>query len=199
MRAVGVRYHVAPSNRSARACSTPAVSAPASGCPPTNRGSSTAATTERLVEPTSVTTQSVARRGQHLARPSSGSAPTGAATNATSAPSTRLGDRAARRRRPRRARARAGEHAVARVEAAHARAEPLARGEPDRAADQAHADHGHHGPARTGRHQTALTRALCRRPPRRARPARRTRRTDRRTAAAGRRRSPPRGAGAPRR
>ena len=47
-----------PSNRSARACSTPAVSAPASGWPPTNRGSSWAATTARLVEPTSVTTQS---------------------------------------------------------------------------------------------------------------------------------------------
>ena len=39
-RAAGVRYQVAPSNRSARACSTPAVSAPASGWPPTNRGSS---------------------------------------------------------------------------------------------------------------------------------------------------------------
>ena len=39
-RAVGVRYQVAPSKRSARACSTPAVSAPASGWPPTKRGSS---------------------------------------------------------------------------------------------------------------------------------------------------------------
>ena len=55
---VGVRYQVAPSNRSARACWTPAVSAPASGWPPTKRGSSCAATTARLVEPTSVTTQS---------------------------------------------------------------------------------------------------------------------------------------------
>ena len=38
--AVGVRYQVAPSNRSARACSTPAASAPASGWPPTKRSSS---------------------------------------------------------------------------------------------------------------------------------------------------------------
>ena len=35
----GVRYQVAPSKRSSRACSTPAVSAPASGCPPMKRSS----------------------------------------------------------------------------------------------------------------------------------------------------------------
>ncbi len=37
----GVRYQTAPSNRSARACSTPAVSAPARGCPPMKRSSDT--------------------------------------------------------------------------------------------------------------------------------------------------------------
>ena len=39
VRAAGVRYQVAPSKRSSRACSTPPVSAPASGCPPTKRRS----------------------------------------------------------------------------------------------------------------------------------------------------------------
>ena len=53
----GVRYQVAPSNRSSRACSTPAVSAPARGCPPMKRSSATPASAmARLVEPTSVTT-----------------------------------------------------------------------------------------------------------------------------------------------
>ena len=85
---VGVRYQVAPSNRSARACSTPAVSAPASGWPPMKRWSSTAATTARLVEPTSVTTQSPARRPPAPRATTPGSTPTGAATNAASAPST---------------------------------------------------------------------------------------------------------------
>ena len=56
----GVRYQVAPSKRSSRACSTPAVSAPASGCPPTKRSSAAAAASSRLVEPTSLTTQSAA-------------------------------------------------------------------------------------------------------------------------------------------
>ena len=40
---VGVRYQVASWKRSARARSTPAVSAPASGCPPMKRGSETSA------------------------------------------------------------------------------------------------------------------------------------------------------------
>ena len=86
VRSVGVRYQVAPSKRSARACSTPAVSAPASGWPPTKRGSSVAATIARLVEPASVTAQS----GDASARASAtvrSSTPTGAATNARSAPS----------------------------------------------------------------------------------------------------------------
>src|SRR5919201_2034638 len=57
---VGVRYQVAPSNRSARAWCTPAVSAPASGCPPTKRGSAWAATTARFVDPTSPGAQALA-------------------------------------------------------------------------------------------------------------------------------------------
>ena len=86
---VGVRYQVAPSNRSARACSTPAVSAPASGWPPTNRdvASSTAATIARLVEPTSVTTQSSGAAAS-TAAVTSGRTPTGAATNTASASPT---------------------------------------------------------------------------------------------------------------
>ena len=85
---VGVRYQVEPSNRSARACRTPAVSAPASGWPPTKRGSSCAATTARLVEPTSVTTQSLpaaASASTDRVRPG---APTGTATNTACASAT---------------------------------------------------------------------------------------------------------------
>ncbi len=44
----GVRYQVAPSKRSSRACSTPAVSAPASGCPPMKRWSAPAAPSSAL-------------------------------------------------------------------------------------------------------------------------------------------------------
>ena len=44
----GVRYQAAPSKRSARACSTPAVSAPAIGWPPTKRSSSIDATMRAL-------------------------------------------------------------------------------------------------------------------------------------------------------
>ncbi len=57
-RSDGVRYQAAPSNRSARAFSTPLVSAPATGWPPTKRSSATASTTWALVEPTSLTTHS---------------------------------------------------------------------------------------------------------------------------------------------
>ena len=72
---VGVRYQRAPSNRSARAFSTPEVSAPASGWPPMKRGSSPrAAIASRLTEPTSVTAvsspaASSASRGQLGQRP----------------------------------------------------------------------------------------------------------------------------------
>ena len=58
----GVRYQAAPSNRSARAFSTPLVSAPATGWPPTKRSSAIASTTCALVEPTSLTTQSAPGR-----------------------------------------------------------------------------------------------------------------------------------------
>ena len=91
-RGPGVRYHVAPSKRSARACSTPEVSAPASGWPPMKRGSSRAPTTARLVEPTS-RDGAVGRRARPAPRrPRAPSAATGAATKTSSAPSTALGD-----------------------------------------------------------------------------------------------------------
>jgi hypothetical protein len=48
---------------------------------------------------------------------------------------------------------RAVEHVLSGVEAANDSAE-TARGEPDRPADEPHADHGHDGPARTLGHQT---------------------------------------------
>src|SRR5664279_5182543 len=83
----GVRYQLAPSKRSSRACSTPAVSAPASGCPPTNRSSEPASASSRLVEPTSLTTQS-GPAAASARRTVSASAPTGAATNTTSASAT---------------------------------------------------------------------------------------------------------------
>ena len=68
-RSVGVRYQRAPWKRSARAFSTPAVSAPASGWPPTKRSSSpSAATSSRLVEPTSVTTRLRAAGRERRAR-----------------------------------------------------------------------------------------------------------------------------------
>ena len=80
VRAVGVRYQTAPSKRSPRACATPAASAPASGWPPTKRGSPPAAsTTGAFTDPTSLTTQSGpaarsasahdARRGRRRAPP----------------------------------------------------------------------------------------------------------------------------------
>src|SRR5215207_679517 len=83
----GVRYQTAPWKRSARACSTPAVSAPAIGCPPTKRGSGVRSTRSCLVEPTSVTSVSGAEASS-AARTSSGSAPTGAQAKQSSAPST---------------------------------------------------------------------------------------------------------------
>ena len=87
VRSVGVRYQVAPAKRSARAWSTPDVSAPASGWPPTKRGSSRPATISRLVEPTSETTHSGPATAS-AASTVSGSAPTGAATNTRSASHT---------------------------------------------------------------------------------------------------------------
>ena len=63
---VGVSTHVAPSNSSAAAPSTPSCSEPAIGWPPTKRGSATASTIGAFTLPTSVTTPVVvasARRG----------------------------------------------------------------------------------------------------------------------------------------
>src|SRR3954453_11846904 len=86
-RSVGVRYQRAPSKRSARAFSTPAVSAPASGWPPMNRSSPpSASTSSPLVEPTSVTTVS-GPEAASASRACSGSAATGPAQNTRSAPS----------------------------------------------------------------------------------------------------------------
>ena len=138
---VGVRYQRAPSKRSARALATPAVSAPASGWPPTKRSSSpNAATMSRLVEPTSVTAVS-GPQASSAAATSSGSRPTGAAQKTTSAPSQAaaiesvdgVGGARGERRLPR---------GRIRVEPGHLGAEALARGEADRAADQPDAEDG---------------------------------------------------------
>src|ERR671910_2465830 len=82
----GVRYQTAPWNRSARACSTPAVSAPAIGWPPTKRGSGVRSTRSCLVEPTSVTSVS-GPDASSAARTSAGRTPTGAHAKQSWAPS----------------------------------------------------------------------------------------------------------------
>ena len=78
----GARWYLTP---------TPAVSAPASGCPPMNRESSSPAAipsiSSRLVEPTSVTTVA-SRLAFRASETSPGSAPTGAAQKTTSASAT---------------------------------------------------------------------------------------------------------------
>src|SRR3954447_7680914 len=86
-RSCGVRYQTAPWKRSARACSTPLVSAPATGWPPTKRSSSIASTRARLVEPTSLTTQSLPAASS-APRTWPGSAPTGPQAKQTPAPSS---------------------------------------------------------------------------------------------------------------
>ncbi len=71
MSAVGVTRQTAPSNRSARAWATPPRSPPAIGWLPTNRrtpAAAAAATTDRLVLPTSVTTAAPAADGRQHAR-----------------------------------------------------------------------------------------------------------------------------------
>src|SRR5215211_1209000 len=83
----GVRYQTAPWNRSARACSTPDVSAPAIGWPPMKRSSAADCTTLRLVEPTSLTTQSGPAAASACCS-CAGSAPTGAQAKQASAPSS---------------------------------------------------------------------------------------------------------------
>ena len=62
--AAGARYQTAPSNRSARACSTPETSEPASGWPATKRRSAIASAIADLVEPTSDTTDRSSRAGE---------------------------------------------------------------------------------------------------------------------------------------
>src|SRR5829696_146928 len=85
---VGVRYQRAPSKRSARAFSTPEVSAPASGWPPMKRLSDpSAAITSRFTEPTSVIAQSSPAAARASAA-TPGRAVTGAAQKTTSAPTT---------------------------------------------------------------------------------------------------------------
>ncbi len=88
--AAGVRYQVAPSKRSSRALPTPAVSAPASGWPPTKRGSWRTSFSASFVEPTSLTTQS-GRSGQAPGRRFARAHPTGAAAKTTCAPATAAG------------------------------------------------------------------------------------------------------------
>src|SRR5215217_7256184 len=92
----GVRYQTAPSKRSVRACSTPAVSAPAIGCPPTKRGSGVRSTRSCLVEPTSLTTVS-RPDASSAALTSSGRAPTGAQAKHSWAPATASSTEAAAR------------------------------------------------------------------------------------------------------
>ena len=170
------------------------VSAPASGCPPTKRGSSSAATTARLVEPTSLTTQSGRRRVPAPAVTAARSPPTGTATNTASASRDRLADVVAGVGRSRPRSSATSSASARRVVAGDGGAEPLARGEPDRAADQPDADE--RATFIRPRHASErLPRDRGRRPAR----ARRTRRSRRPPAAAARRRSPRRGAGGPRR
>ena len=181
---------MAPSNRPPRACSTPAVSAPASGWPPMKRSSPTAETTARLAEPTSVTTQS-GPASASAARTAPGSAPTGAATNAASAPaSASAGVAHETVTAPRAERGLAG--ARRGVEAPHLGAEALARGQPDRAADQPDAEDGDDHRRRRTSVRRAWTTAPCPPPRPRPPPSRRRRRTGRRTGPAVRRRSPAR-------
>ena len=200
--AVGVRYHVAPSNSSARAWRTPAFAAPASGCPPMKRSSSTDVDDGALGR-ADVGHDAVVARGVQRGAHGGGERPDGRGDERRLGAVERSGeigrgavDRADLQRRV--------EHAGRRVPARHLGAEPLARGEPDGPADQPDADDRDPHPAmiadrRRARFTQARSTAPCRRPPRRARPSRRTRRSRPRAAAAGRRRSPRPAPGAPRR
>ena len=157
---VGVRYQVASANRSARACSTPAVSAPASGWPPMKRGSSTAPTHGALdradvghdaVRPGG--RQHLAdRRRQHLDR--RGHEREVGVRDRRLDGVERLEHRAAGDRRLARSRRR--------VVAAHVRAEALASGQADRAADQPDTDDGDlHAAALRTLPATAAARSTC--------------------------------------
>ena len=136
----GVRYQVASANRSARACSTPAISAPASGWPPMKRVGRRGLH-ERALGRADVGDD--ARRGHGgaaRAATASGQRVRRARRRApTSAPPSR-----ARRRRPRASSAprsqRPRAHLGVGVPAGDVRAEPLAGGEADRPADQPDAE-----------------------------------------------------------
>ena len=145
----GVRYHVAPSNRSARACSTPAVSAPASGWPPTKR-SSAPATRDHALGRADVGDDAVgAGRGERLRDGTQQLADRGGDEHDLGAGDGvrdvlgLLVDRAQGER--------AGAHVGVGVVAAHARAGARARGESDRAADQPDAEDRDPHPLRAGR------------------------------------------------
>ena len=103
--------------------------------------SPSAATSSRLVEPTSVTTVSGPAGRQRLARLVRQRRRPGAAQKTTSAPSQASAIEAAARSRAPSSTARSSVAAVAPV-ADHLGPEPLPRGEPDRAADQADAEDG---------------------------------------------------------
>ena len=119
---------------------TPAVSAPASGCPPTKRWSSPrVGQRRRLVEPTSLTTQSGRRsasasRDRLRERADRRRRRTRPAASATAAARSGAASSMAPRSSAARAAPRVG------VEAADARARARARGQPDRAADQPDAE-----------------------------------------------------------
>ena len=187
----GVRYQTAPWKRSARACSTPAVSAPAIGCPPTKRGSAVRLTRSSFVEPTSLTSVS-GPDASSAARTSSGRAPTGAHAKQSCAPSTASSTEPATRL-DRAAVERALEALAVAAEAHHLRVlDVLAGREADRAADQAHAEDGY-------AHAIRRSKTACRPAPPRPRACAGRRRSRPRTAPAGRRRPPPPGTGGSRR
>ena len=205
-RSVGVRYQRAPSNRSWREPSTPAVSAPASGCPPMKRSepvaSAIAATSACFVEPTSVTTASGPAVSSAVAT-RSGRAVTGAAQKTTSAPATASAAEPSVRSTAPSATARLDVLRV-RIPAGDLGPEPVARGEPDRAADQPDAENGDPGrmiglPA-IGRSllKPAAERPVPR-PRRRSGRARRSRRSPRHRSPEGRRRRHSQGRRGPRR
>ena len=150
----------------------------------------TAPTSARLVEPTSVTTQSSPAAAERLAHHARQRADR-RGDEGRLRPFERLRHRRARRG-DRAARQRGVEHPRRRVVAAHLGAEPLARGQPDRAADQPDAED-------RDDQRVKRPRAPCRRCSPRARPARGSRRSGPRRAPAGRRRSPLPGRGGSRR
>ena len=86
--AVGVRYQVAPSKRSSRACSTPAASEPASGWPPTKRGSRARVDDRALGRADVGDDGSCAAPASRTVATVSASTSTGTATKTASAPSS---------------------------------------------------------------------------------------------------------------